>query len=185
MEMSASIVKVSEALVQAQTEMKNPYNSANNPFFKSKYAPLDAILALVRPILAKNNLLVLQNVGGDGNCVTVTTTILHSSGEYLTSDGFILHPTKCDPQGLGSAATYGRRYSLTAMLGIAGDSDDDANSVSVTPTKASAPKPSTGPVCPTCKTVGTFLRDSEFEGEPVTMNRCGTCKAIFRLKMVN
>jgi hypothetical protein len=185
MEMSESITKVSAALVQAQTEMRNPYNSADNPFFKSHYAPLDAILSLVRPILAKNGLLIMQSTGGDGSYASVTTTVLHSSGEYIRSDPLILRPSKLDPQGIGSALTYARRYSLSAILGIAGDDDDDANSISVAPPKAAAaPKPAAKPAgdaCPTCSGPLEYLRDSEFEGKPIKVCKCPTCKKVVKV----
>lgn len=183
--MSVTIQEVSKALVKSQEEMRNPYNSADNPFFKSHYAPLDAILSLVRPILAKNGLVIMQSTGGDGSYASVTTTILHSSGEYIRSDPLILRPSKLDPQGIGSALTYARRYSLSAILGIAGDDDDDANSISVAPQKA-APKASpvakpSGDSCPTCSGPLEYLRDSEFEGKPIKVMKCPACKKVVKV----
>ena len=196
MEMSSTISELAKALAQAQTEMVNPKETANNPFFKSKYSPLDEVLALVRPILAKHGLVVLQSPGGDGTMTTVTTTILHASGEWVRSDVLTLHPSKADAQGLGGAVTYGRRYSLAAMLGIAGaGEDDDANSISVAPQKhVAAAKPvsvgvstkpsepiTTGPVCPTCSGPLTYMRESEFEGKPVNIHKCGNCRKLVKL----
>lgn len=127
---SESIAELSKALVEAQKELKNPYNSANNPFFRSKYAPLQDVLKDVRPILTKNGLTVIQTPVGEGDLIGVKTTLLHKSGEYIISEPFLLRTSKNDPQGAGSAITYARRYSLNAVLSIAGDDDDDANSAS-------------------------------------------------------
>ena len=123
---SESIATLSKALVKAQKELKNPYNSADNPFFRSKYAPLQDILKDVRPILTKNGLTVIQTPVGEGDLIGVKTTLLHESGEYIISEPFLLRTSKADPQGAGSAITYARRYSLNAVLSIAGDDDDDA-----------------------------------------------------------
>lgn len=127
MECSESIKNISKALLQFQREVKNPANTAYNPFHKSKYAPLNEILNDVRPLLVKNGLSVIQSPGGDGNNVEVTTFLLHESGEWLKSDPLVLRADKATAQGAGSAITYARRYALTAMLGISSEDDDDGN----------------------------------------------------------
>ncbi len=132
MKSSESTVKISAALVKAIGELSNPPNSATNPFFKSKYAPLPDILNHVRPVLAKHKLCVIQDAG-------VTTRLVHESGEWLESDTLVLTPVKDDPQGVGSAITYARRYALSAMLGISSEDDDDANRVSNEPYVATTP----------------------------------------------
>lgn len=94
MRTSDSIKELSAALAKAQAELKNPYNTADNPYFKSKYAPLPDILNLVRPVLAKHGLALMQSpITGDGE-TGVESMILHSSGEYIIFDPFTLHPTK-------------------------------------------------------------------------------------------
>lgn len=127
METSESIKNISKALLQFQKEVKNPANTAYNPFHKSKYAPLNEILNDVRPLLGKNGLSVIQSPGGDGNNVEVTTFLLHESGEWIKSDPLVLRADKATAQGAGSAITYARRYALTAMLGISSEDDDDGN----------------------------------------------------------
>jgi len=127
MQKSESIAKLAKALAAFQGEVKNPYNSTSNPFYKSKYAPLGDVLALVRPILSKNGLSIIQESSADaGNCV-VKTTLLHDSGEWIESDPLTLKLEKNTPQGVGSAMTYGKRYSVCAILGISSDDDDDGN----------------------------------------------------------
>ncbi|MDD3021832.1 MAG: ERF family protein [Alphaproteobacteria bacterium] len=124
---SESIKSIAKALSDFQAEVKNPANSADNPFFKSKYAPLNEILNDVRPLLAKNGLSILQFPSGDGQNIIVTTTLLHESGEWIESDPLVLKATKADAQGAGSAITYARRYAVAAILGISSEDDDDGN----------------------------------------------------------
>lgn len=130
MNKSESIMEIAKALCQFQAEIKNPANSANNPFFKSKYAPLNEILNLVRPSLSKYGLSVLQMPSSNDGDVVITTLLMHSSGEWIEFCPLRMKPAKNDPQGIGSAITYGRRYALSAILGISSEDDDDGNSAS-------------------------------------------------------
>ena len=131
---SESIKQIAAALAEFQSEVKDPARDGENPHFRSKYVQIDGLLAAVRPILSKHGLSVVQSTGGDGQDISVTTEIMHTSGEWIRTDALILKAVKADPQGAGSAVTYGRRYSLSAALGVAWDDDDDGNA-------ASAPKP--------------------------------------------
>ncbi len=114
------------ALVAAQAEMPAVAKLATNPHFKSKFASLDSIIEAVRPVLAKHGLAVLQSATGDveGKGITVSTTIVHTSGEEFVT-GVYIPLAKVDPQGAGSALTYGRRYNLAAALCLATEDDDD------------------------------------------------------------
>lgn len=127
MQKSESIKNIAKALAAFQAEVKNPANTADNPFFKSKYAPLSDILSIARPILSKHGLSILQSPSGDGQNVTVTTLITHESGEWIESEPLTLKADKATAQGAGSAITYARRYALSAMLGISSEDDDDGN----------------------------------------------------------
>jgi hypothetical protein len=130
MQKSDSIKNIAKALAAFQSEVKNPVNTADNPFFKSKYAPLQDILNLVRPLLSKHGLSVLQIPSGDGEKIIITTLLMHESGEWIETCPLILKPDKPTAQGAGSAITYGRRYSLSAVLGISSEDDDDGNQAS-------------------------------------------------------
>ena len=130
MNKSESIKELATALAKFQAEVKNPANSANNPFYKSKYAPLNEILNGVRPLLAKNGLSILQMPGGDSQETSITTLLMHESGEWIESEPLTMKAVKNDPQGAGSVITYARRYSLSAILGISSEDDDDANHAS-------------------------------------------------------
>lgn len=123
MEKSESLEKLAGALNQFQSEMGTVVFDSANPFFKSKYASLSALVSKSKPILAKNGLSVSQLVSDGGS---VTTMLLHSSGQFLSST-LTLKAVKEDPQGQGSAITYARRYAYAAILGIVSDEDDDGN----------------------------------------------------------
>ena len=123
MKYSESIVNISQALLKVQKEIEDPKQTAENPFFKSKYTPLVDILKLARPIYNKHGITILQDIQG----VSVSTIFLHESGEWIQQDGCTLIPDKETPQAGGSAITYARRYSISAWLGIASDEDDDGN----------------------------------------------------------
>lgn len=139
MRTSESIKNIASALVKFQAEVTNPKNTADNPFFKSKYAPLGDVINIVKPLLAKHGLSYLQSPSGDGQNVIITTLLMHESGEYIESDPLLLKADKATAQGAGSAITYARRYALSAMLGVASEDDDDGNHASNN-TQKQAPK---------------------------------------------
>ena len=139
MEHSESIKNLAKALAKFQGEVKDPAKNENNPFFKSKYVPLDALIEAVRPTLATNGLSIIQMPSGDGKTISMRTVILHESGEWIESDLFSLIIAKADAQGAGSGVTYARRYQLGAVLNIGWTEDDDGNSISGHEVK-SAPK---------------------------------------------
>jgi hypothetical protein len=138
MKTSESISKISAALVKAQGELNAVSKDGNNPHFRSKYATLQNIVESTRDTLRKHGLAVVQTFNEtDGTYVSLTTTLLHESGEYI-SGTISMRPTKNDPQSIGGCATYARRYSY-AILGIVADEDDDGNAASQ-PTGDRAPQ---------------------------------------------
>lgn len=117
-----------KAFVAAQKASEAVKKANTNDHFKSKYADLAGVVEAVMPALNEAGIGVLQFPDFDGQTVSVATTLLHESGSSVT--GVLnLRPTKMDPQGVGSAITYGRRYSLLAMSGAAPE-DDDGNAAS-------------------------------------------------------
>lgn len=122
-EHSESVETLARALAKAQGEVENANKNAINPHFKNHYADLAEIINTVRPVLNKHGLSVVQIPGFGDGVVTVDTMLLHESGEWLR--GTSGSPAqKQDPQGVGSAITYLRRYSLAALCGIAQEDDD-------------------------------------------------------------
>ncbi len=134
MEKSESIIELAKALSTFQGKIQPVKKDAANPFFKSHYATLDAIWDAIRKPLTDSGLSVTQTLDIRGEKSVLNTTLLHSSGEWITSS-MLLNPVKDDPQGLGSAISYARRYSLCAMLGIVADEDDDGATASIKPDK--------------------------------------------------
>lgn len=128
MNKSESIAKLAEALSKAQGAMKNAIKDSNNPYFKSKYADLASVSDVCRPELAANGLSIIQLPTMRDGKMVLTYMLLHSSGEYITEE-LEMTPVKSDPQGIGSAITYARRYSLAAITGVATE-DDDGNAAS-------------------------------------------------------
>ena len=145
MEKSESIKNLAVALVAAQGELKVVEKGAENPFFKSKYADLPAIVKEYQRVFPKHGLSVVQIIEGMG----LRTILMHISGEWLSCPPAVLNPVKNDPQGLGSAITYMRRYSLASVCGIvSSEDDDDGNHASApkevkhdAPRQAAAPAP--------------------------------------------
>lgn len=125
-----------KAIAAAQGEFTTVEKNAKNPHFNSKFAPLDSIIEMIRPILPKHGLSVVQftDLPESGGGVIIETVITHESGQFIS--GRLYMPTvKQDPQGYGSAITYGRRYALGAALGIVSDEDVDGNQAE-TPARA-------------------------------------------------
>jgi len=138
---SPDIGKLAEALSKAQSKMEGAKKDGNNPFFKSDYSTLFSVWQACRGPLTENSLSVTQTMGGNGTgLVTVYTTLMHSSGQWVKSALSII-PGKAGPQELGSCITYLRRYALAAMVGLS-PLDDDAEAAMQETRKEPAKKPS-------------------------------------------
>jgi len=111
------------ALAQAQFAVENATKGSVNPHFKNRYADLAEVLNTVRPVFSSYGLSIIQNPSFDGAMVSVTTVLGHSGGGYITAVASCV-PQKSDSQGVGSATTYMRRYSLASMAGVAQEDDD-------------------------------------------------------------
>jgi hypothetical protein len=117
---------IATALAKAQAEMGKALKQANNPHFKSKYADLANVMDACLPALNAAGIAVIQPTGEDEHGRYVETILIHGeSGESLACRVPLI-VAKNDMQGYGSAVTYGRRYGLMAMAGIAPE-DDDGN----------------------------------------------------------
>ena len=148
MNKSDSIKNIAVAMCKAQSEMGGAHKGANNPFFKSKYADLGAVIEVVKEPFANNGLSYVQFPINDGDKIGIETILMHESGEWL-SGSFTVKASKQDAQGAGSVITYCKRYSLQAVAGIPSE-DDDGNA-------ASNNKPSKPEV--------KWYQDSQFERE--------------------
>lgn len=124
---SEKMSELAAALVKAQKAMGKVHKSAENPFFKSKYADLEAVLDTVLDPLNENDIALVQLTGNDGDRATVNTVLMHKSGEFIGCEAGMLL-AKNDGHTLGSAVTYLRRYGAAAAVGLA-QTDDDGNAV--------------------------------------------------------
>ncbi|WP_270740697.1 ERF family protein [Lactococcus formosensis] len=131
MKSSESVAELFKALNKFRGKLKQPLKDANNPFFKSKYVPLENVVSVIDEAIANTGLSYTQEtVYNESGLIVLDTIITHESGEYVVLGGAVVKPVKNDPQGVGSAITYARRYSLSTAFGIASDPDDDGNEAS-------------------------------------------------------
>ena len=139
------------ALVKCQTQIKVALKDSKNPHFKSNYADLTSVMLACKDALAANDLAVLQlsRIHESGTPVLVTR-IIHVSGEHVEGEFPLVCKDPNDPQKLGSAVTYARRYALAAALGITAD-DDDGQAASGHNVAPSAAKPAPAPVAAPAK----------------------------------
>ncbi len=122
--MSEQIGELMAALSKAQGEMKGAYKDSANPYFKSKYANLAAIIEAGRDTLSKNGLAITQLLNNVEGKLVLESILGHSSGQWIKSTIPILM-AKNTPQEMGSAITYAKRYAWAALAGISSTDEDD------------------------------------------------------------
>ena len=125
---SESIKELAIALNKFQAECSGAKKNANNPHFKSKFANLEAVINCAKDALSDNGLSVSQFPVMDQGYAGVETLLMHVSGEWI-SNTLLLACKKQDPQAMGSAITYARRYSYQSVLGIPAEDDDGESSM--------------------------------------------------------
>jgi len=164
---SESIAELAKALNKFQSRNVSVKKTSVNPFFHSKYADLASIWDACRDELTKNELSVSQVAGHNESGIVIETILMHNSGEWISGSQAI-NPIKNEPQAIGSAITYARRYALAAILGLVADEDDDAEAsqgrdkLKVNPT-ATAVKPT-----PTEETATQADYPMTLTSEPIT-----------------
>jgi hypothetical protein len=142
---SDSIASLAAALAKAQAELVNPEKSltatisagrSGGPDRSFRYAPLASGLDIVRKTLGQHEIATMQTTAIDqtAGLVSLTTTLAHSSGEWIASDWPVCPVAEtANPQRMGAALTYARRYALFTLVGIAGEDDLDAPDLAVAP----------------------------------------------------
>ena len=116
------------ALTKASGQIKVARKDSENPFFHSRYADLSAITEASREALVNNDLVVTQSTSIELNQMVLVTTLHHVSGQWIRGY-YPITAVKADPQSMGSAVTYARRYALSSMLGIVTEDDDGESSM--------------------------------------------------------
>lgn len=126
-ETSVTVGELFTALSKAQGELGAAKKDSINPHFRSKFADLASVIEACKGPLAKHDLCVIQVTHAkDAEGVLIVTTLGHKSGEWMRGRLYMPNSKK-DAQGMGSAITYGRRYSYQSMVGLAAEEDDDGN----------------------------------------------------------
>lgn len=123
---SEQITLIAKALVKAQTSMSNAVKSASNPFFKSKYADINAVREACIPALNENGICAMQPTVEMNGKPFVKTLLIHESGEWIAGYTEIICAKQNDAQSHGSGLSYARRYGLQSMVNL-GSEDDDGN----------------------------------------------------------
>ncbi len=130
MQKSEQLNELAAALAKAQAAIKQPVKArkatikSDKTSYSYSYADLPAIIEAYRAPFAEQGLSIIQSVRTEERCVKITTMLLHSSGQWVL-DELSMSVAENRPQAVGSAITYGRRYAISAMVGIAPDEDDD------------------------------------------------------------
>lgn len=147
MERSEGIAQLAGALAKAQAEIEGASKDSTNPHFKSKYADLASVWDACRKPLSKYGLSVVQLPRAEGANVTVTTLLLHNSGEFI-GETLTVQAQDGKPQSVGSALTYCRRYGLSTVVGIAPEDDDGEAAQGRASVRTVEPRATPQPVSP-------------------------------------
>lgn len=123
---STKIAKIMKKILEIQQEIKSVHKNQQNPFYGNKYADLNTIWDQVRPLLNERKIVLIQPCNRDEVSSIAYDT---ESDEWLKSS-LLLNPVKNSPDAMASAVTYGRRYTLNALLVLMFDEDDDGNKAS-------------------------------------------------------
>ena len=130
MRTSESIDQILPALIRAKAKIKNPdLDKSVNRAIQFRYASLTACLNAVTEPLAAEGIAPMCDAtpGDDGASLYVSTRLWHSSGQWIASGTLRIPCDARDPKAIGGAQTYGFRYSVCALCGIAGEEDRDAH----------------------------------------------------------
>lgn len=126
MNQTPEINELVAALAKAQGKMLPAVFNKQNSHFRQKYADFTSVMDACRAPLAENGLAVMQYCEDVGEKSKLVTMIAHTSGQWIKSY-MPLIAKEMTSQGLGSAISYAKRYSLSAMLGIVSDEDKDSD----------------------------------------------------------
>lgn len=130
---SENVTELSKALIEVQKVLSPALKDAENPFVKSRYATLNSVMGSCKSALLDNGILLTQYpVPVEGENLGLVTKLVHAETGQFQASLAVIPLSKHDPQAMGSAITYGRRYSLSAMLGIVTEDDDDGNAATYT-----------------------------------------------------
>lgn len=145
METSESRTKLFAAMVKANAEIKAVSFDSTNPYYKSQYASLGAVLDVIKPIYAEHGLSIIQNPTSDLGGIGIENIIIHESGEYITNSITLdLGEQKKPAEAAGIAISYLRRYSLASITGLYAEQDTDGDLDGYKGTTKAKPNPENG-----------------------------------------
>lgn len=131
MKKSESVKNIATAMSRVQSQLKPIEKNVSNPITKSKYTPLDKIVEYLLPIISAEGLSFTQFPVADGSKVGVETLLMHTSGEWIEFEPFMMEIAEnkrmTGAQEAGSIVTYAKRYSISAIFGLVSDEDKDGN----------------------------------------------------------
>ena len=139
--MSEEIGKVSAALVKAQEEVEIALKASTNPHYGSSYADLTSVLGVIKPALATHGLAMVQYPGYEDGIVTMTTILIHESGEWIQSPVASIPITRQDPHGATYGVTYLRRTCASSLMALIADDDDGNAALGPVPKQTKPTKP--------------------------------------------
>ncbi|QAZ67257.1 ERF family protein [Solidesulfovibrio carbinolicus] len=144
---STEISELAKALINVQRTIQPAVKDATNPFVQNRYATLNSVMDSCREALLGNSIWMTQfPVPAEPGYLGLVTKLTHAeSGQWQSSLAVVPLP-KADPQGMGSAMTYARRYALSAMLGIVTDDDDGEDAKMPTKTTSPSRRPQNAPL---------------------------------------
>jgi hypothetical protein len=128
---SQDITELAKAMLKVQGQLQPAMKDKENSFIKSHYATLKSVMDTCRDALIANGIWLIQHpVPVDQGHMGFVTKLVHTESGQWQSSLLVMPLPKADPQGYGSALTYGRRYSLSALVGIVTEDDDDGEAAS-------------------------------------------------------
>jgi endogenous inhibitor of DNA gyrase (YacG/DUF329 family) len=169
---SDSTNELAKALSAAQSEFSSAAKNKVNPFFKSHYADLNSVWDACRGPLNRHGLSIVQTTDVEDGKNVLVTILMHSSGQWIEGRYAIAAKTQ-DPQAVGSAITYARRYALASMVGIVSDEDDDGEAAQARPSEQPKPQLVKQPVAVHSAKPTGFAQPSKNEFEEM----CPECGA--------
>jgi hypothetical protein len=125
---SEQTTELAKAMLKVQAQLQPALKDRENPFTKSHYATLNSVMDSCRDALVNNGIWLIQHpVPVEPGCMGLVTKLIHAESGQWQSSLLVMPLPKADPQGYGSALTYGRRYGLATLIGIVTEDDDDGN----------------------------------------------------------
>lgn len=159
MDSSTEIDQIAQAIISVQASLINPpYNATatvktRDGIYSYEYTKLDLLCDMLRPQLEKYELAVIHTLKIEEHILTVTSTIIHASGQYIDST-IMFNVAKAAMTQVGSAMTYARRYALAALFGFASSDQEESFYIDdPEPEKTPAPAKSKAPTIKEIKAV--------------------------------